>query len=268
MNSVFEKVTTDFDYQLYQERQQYGISPENIEAQAMAFRCSDKFILDHGNWNIIDYKGFAVVSMVGNNPSNDRLLNFLDSSREFLSSKLNHPEAYYFLPRESYHQTIANTLSDKRYHENIVKKGIEPVYHEFIKKTFSSIALPLLQQPLKMTMIGVNIFGSCIAMLGIFDRVEDYNVIAGFRQQFYQSEPLNKLDIKWTRPFVGHITLAYLGRNLELNEKKLLADTINELNAFVPNELLFNLTKAELRKYNDLSCFQSNPEFPVFHFSK
>jgi len=268
MNSVFEKVTTDFDYKLYQERQQYAISPENIESQAQAFRCSDKFILDRETWDIIDYKGFAVVSMVQNNPSNDRLLNFLDSSREFLASKLNLPEAYYFLPRESYHQTIANTLSDKRYLENIVNKGIEPVYHEFIKETFSSIALPLLQQPLKMTMIGVNIFGSCIALLGIFNHMEDYNMISGFRQQFYQSDNLNKLDIKWTRPFVGHITLAYLGRNLELAEKKLLADTINELNAFVPNELIFNIAKAELRKYNDLSCFQRNPEFPVFHFSK
>lgn len=171
------------------------------------------------------------------------------------------------LPEDSYHQTIANTLSEHRYTENIVNRGIVGVFPDIVRNAFNSIKLDGIKSPLKMNMIGLNIFGSCIALLGEFEEETDFNTLMSFREQFYYDPELRNLDVKWTRPFVGHITFAYLGREINETDRAVLVDTINEINrSFTYTNAVFNIAHAELRSYADLSSFHSKPEYPSYHF--
>lgn len=270
MNTAFETLTADFNYSAYQERQLFAITHDYIDNMASTFKCSNQFVNTGGEWHINDYRGFAVVSMVENNPDNGALLSFLDEIVSDLNERINLEDDYFFLPEDSYHQTIANTLSDKRYIDNIESKGLDNAYHEIVGEAFSDIVLPNLHVPVNMSMVGLTVFGSCIAMLGTFDREKDYDHVYSFRKQFYNSESLKKLGIRWTRPFVGHITLAYLGREIDALGRILLARSINAVNVNIRKYggSTFHIAKTELRKYDDLSCFQSMPEYPEYHFVK
>ena len=118
-----------------------------------------------------------------------------------------------------------------------------------------------------MNMIGLNVFGRCIALLGEFEEEADFNTLMSFREQFYDDPELCNLDVKWTRPFVGHITFAYLGREINEIERAVLANTINEINrSFTYTNAVFSIAHTELRSYADLSSFHSKPEYPFYNF--
>jgi hypothetical protein len=269
MNATIDKPTTDFAFDDYQARQQSAISFDNIQKQSRILKCSDSFVFEEDEWVINPYRGFAVVSMVNNNPGNRDLKNTLTIINDYINEQLNRRETYFLLPSDSYHQTIANTLSEKRYIENLEKKGIVNIFPDMTGKAFSRISLGERSHLLKMNMIGLNIFGTCIALLGIFKAEEDFNMIRNFRNQFYNDPDLNEVDVKWTRPFVGHITLAYLGREINMNERTELANTIHDINTTIDfTNAVFHIANTELRSYTDLSCFQSKPDYPVFNFVK
>ena len=172
------------------------------------------------------------------------------------------------LPEASYHQTIANTLSDKRFFENIVNNNILDSFPGIMGKAFDSIQIKRYM-PIKMRMIGLNVFGSCLALLGVFGEEEDFNAILSFREKFYGNSELDNLNIKWTRPFVGHITIAYLGRDINEEERFLLANAINNINKnFDFSRAYFNILQCELRSYTDLSHFIRKPDYPIYSFLK
>ncbi len=269
MNTTIEKPVSDFDYTEYQARQQYAVTSDNIHLQSHALRNSDKFVFDGDKWIIKPYHGFAVVSMVANNPFNDDLVDFLNSINHYLNERLNKQQTYFILPEDSYHQTVANTLSDTRYFENIVKRGILNQYPDMIREAFGKIKLCNINNPLKMQMTGLNVFGSCLAVLGTFSEESDYSAISGFRNQFYGNPEMKQADVRWTRPFVGHTTLAYLGRAINTEERTLLANTINDINSsYNWEKAVFHIAKAELRSYTDLSSFETEPNYPIFNFVK
>ncbi|NJK98091.1 MAG: hypothetical protein HC905_27125, partial [Bacteroidales bacterium] len=134
------------------------------------------------------------------------------------------------LPEHSFHQTIANTLSDKRYFENIVDKGFLDSFPEKVENAFQNVRLSYRTELLQMRMTGLNVFGSCVALLGVFDKEEDYDTVISFRKQFYGNPVMQQSGICWTRPFIGHITLAYLGRELNHTERLMLESAVNEVN--------------------------------------
>lgn len=269
MNTTIEKPITDYSFRDYLAKQHYALSFGNIGEQAMALRKSDKFIFSGNEWVINPYHGFAVVSMVNNNFNNKKITHLLNEINGFLDQKLNRQPTYYMLPEHSFHQTIANTLSDKRYFENIVDKGSLGSFPEMVEDAFQNVRLSYRTEPLQMRMAGLNIFGSCLAVLGVFENEADYETIVSFRKQFYGSPVLQKTDIRWTRPFIGHITLAYLGRDLDHTERLMLESAVNEVNiAFDFTEAVFNINQTELRSYTDLSCFNTTSSYPVFSFIK
>ncbi len=267
MNTTIDKPFTDYSFPEYLAKQNYAISFENIREQAMTLRKSDKFIFSGNGWVINPYHGFAVVSMVTNNRNNKRLVQLLNSINTFINDKLNRKPTCYLLPEHSFHQTIANTLSDTRYFENIVDKGLLTPFPDKVEEVFKSIQLEYRTEAMKMRMVGLNIFGSCLALLGVFENEQDYDDILSFRKQFYDNPFLEKNDIKWTRPFIGHITLAYLGREINIEERLLLEATVNEVNiAFDFANTIFHINQTELRSYTDLSCFNTTAIYPVFSF--
>lgn len=265
MNTAFEKLTTDFSFNEYQQRQLLSVSPLNIDQQSDLIRCSDNYIFHENNWNISEYKGYVVLSMVEQNTENDRLFIFLKHLKNLLDEKINTTPSWYLLPENSYHQTIANLLSDVRFKENVVNKGLESNFPQLVKEAFASINIEKQHKAIQMEMLGLTVFGSCIALLGRFNNPADYNSIIEFRRQLYSSN-LKELNIKWTRPFVGHVTLAYLGRNYNLSDKIILSQTIKEINQSLPPNLKFNITMSELRSYQTLSQFDCKPEYPRFSF--
>ncbi|NJO69755.1 MAG: hypothetical protein HC830_11165 [Bacteroidetes bacterium] len=142
-------------------------------------------------------------------------------------------------------------------------------FPEKVENAFQNVRLSYRTELLQMRMTGLNVFGSCVALLGVFDKEEDYDTVISFRKQFYGNPVMQQSGICWTRPFIGHITLAYLGRELNHTERLMLESAVNEVNvAFDLSEAVFNINQTELRSYTDLSCFNTTSSYPVFSFLK
>jgi hypothetical protein len=137
-----------------------------------------------------------------------------------------------------------------------------------VTQTFERIPSPNLSKPIRMKMVGLSVFGIAIGILGVFEDEEDYDQIINFRSEFYSDPYLNQLDVRMTRHFVGHITLAYIERELNPSQKYRLAMAVNSINEDLKNEdNYFTITSTEFRRYYHLAEFIKQDDYPVFHFT-
>jgi hypothetical protein len=121
--------------------------------------------------------------------------------------------------------------------------------------------------PLAMKMIGLSIFGTALGVLGVFDNVADYQRILHFRSGFYSDRGLAALDVRMTRPFIGHITLAYIETDLTGEQRQQLAAAVHALNGQLKEvEPIFSISSTGLRRYDNLSAFRRKDGFPRYHF--
>lgn len=258
--------TADFTYDAYQLRQENAIQPGSITAQADRVRPSGHFAHTHNGWQPQHYKGFAVISMVSSNPGNEWLQQQLTTLQHQLLSRLHQPTAYFPLPVASFHQTIANTLSDQRFQQHLVQTGLLPQYPALVQQAFQHIPPATATAPIRLQLTGLSIFGTSIGLLGTFDNPHDYQRITSFRRHFYATPTLAALDVKMTRPFIGHVTIAYIEKELNATQKEHLATVINELNQQLHLQpLAFQITHTNLHYYNHLAEFQQVPEHPQFN---
>lgn len=252
----------------YNLRQQQEVSATQITAAANKITPAGNFHFSGKDWIPDDYKGFAVVAMLSSNPGNEALTTLLTGVQNELQENLRPLNAFYMLPPDSFHQTVANTLSDERFKDNIVKPGLEGAYPAMVGDAFQNITTHKQESPIKMRLIGLSIFRNAIGVLGTFESDADYNCILDFRSGFYDDQQLKGLDVKMTRPFIGHITLAYAEQKLNINQKAHLSNTVNEINAQVfSKRQYFLISNTGLRRYDHLAEFMDAPNYPVYKFT-
>lgn len=260
--------TGEFAYGDYQARQFRETQQEGLEERILNIHYGEKFRFRNQHWELLPYKGYAVLSMLSNNPGNEGLSEKLRLIQEYIISTSGLEKKLYPLPEESFHQTIANTLSGIRFSQNIGDKGLEPVYPEIIKKAFQKILPSPYFTPIKMKLIGVGIFGTAMGILGIFEAEKDFERILNFRSQFYEDTDLNTYNIKRTRPFVGHLTLLYFNEDIRQEDGPQLMKSCIAINQEIQREnLVFNISNAQLLQYEHLSQFHFHHNFPTYSFT-
>ena len=255
----------DFDFEAYNSRQLVEISAQRNTENAQKVQASGHFVYQNQAWVPQAYEGFAIISMLNENPRNEALTQRLSQIQTELSLNLQPKHSFYQLPAESFHQTVANTLSANRFELQIASRRFEHIFPQMVNDAFAMITPPGNSTPIKMKMVGLSIFGTAIGMLGVFDNPYQYLRITNFRTAFYADTVLAGLDVKMTRPFIGHITLAYVESNLNTNQREHLGAVVNELNEDLAREdLYFNIVNTGLRRYNHLAQFNKADDFPVF----
>lgn len=256
---------TDLSFAEYTDRQFRELEPGRLLERAMALRPSGnyKYI---GAWVPQSYPGFAVVSMVDENPGNYGLPQLLKAIQADLSEACPWEEGLYMLPAGSFHQTVANTLSEERFLQRIVRPGLESEYPSIVARALAG-ALPGHGRALAMRLIGIGIFGTALGLLGVFEEETAYRRILDLRSHFYSDAGLSSLDVRMTRPFIGHITLAYIETDLNTRQREELASAVHAINGSLEKgRPVFNISITGLRRYHHLSAFFRNEDFPIYHF--
>ena len=255
----------ELSFAAYQERQLHEISPAGVAARAAKLRPAEQFRYQDGAWVPNPYIGHAVVTMVGSTPANAPLVGALASIQHGLLERLAAPRSFYPLPATSFHQTIANTLSADKHQRLVVDRGLVAEYPAIVTNTFADIPALAARESLTMRMVGLSIFGTAIGLLGVFDREEGFHRVLHFRDHFYGDVRLADLGIRRTRPFIGHITLAYVERELDDATRARLVDLVISINRELSlHNLHFHLPAAELRAYRHLADFIPFPGLPQF----
>jgi hypothetical protein len=260
---------TDLSFAEYTDRQFRELEPDRLVERAMALRPSGNYKFMNGKgWVPQSYPGFAVVSMVDENPGNGHLPELLRNIQGDLMKRCPWEESICLLPSGSFHQTIANTLSEERFLQRVVRAGLETEYPLLVARAFQAIPVTHTHgRTLAMRLIGIGIFGTALGLLGVFEDETAYRRIIDFRAHFYADAGLSSLDVRMTRPFIGHLTLAYIETELNHRQREQLATAVNAINtgleARAPG---FNLSITGLRRYHHLSSFFRNEDYPRYHF--
>jgi hypothetical protein len=255
----------DLSYKDYTERQRREVEADRLHERAFALRPSGNYKRNGVGWVPQTYPGFAVISTVDENEGNNGLSDMLKAVQADLLEQCPWEESIYLLPSDSFHQTVANNLSEERFLQRIQRPGLEPVYPDVVARAFSRLP----SQPyrvLPMQLIGVGIFGTALGALGLFDDEQTYNRILDFRTGFYADPSLHALDVRMTRPFIGHITLAYIESDLDAKQRPALAEAVHAANRqFGQTTPAFNLSLTGLRRYHHLSAFHREENYPRHH---
>lgn len=255
----------ELTYTAYQTRQFHEVSPQGLRARAERLVPGEKFLFKAGAWAPRPYPGHAVVAMAGGLHENQTLVGQLRSIQNQLSYNLADPSALYLLPEASFHQTLANTLSADRHQRWIIDRGLAADYPGQVAGTFEDMPPSLSLDRLSMRMIGLSIFSNALGVLGVFDEAIGFQRVLHFRDHFYGHERIGLLGIRRTRPFIGHITLAYVERALDTEAKGRLVEVAEAINRLLAEgDLRCYLPKAELRAYDHLAEFKPLPGLPVY----
>lgn len=258
--------TTEIElpFNAYQERQWHEVSAVGLRARAERLTPGHKFAFQAGSWVPMPYVGHALVAMAGTRVENAPLMAQLGSIQNELSYNFADTRSLYFLPEASLHQTVANTLSAERHQQLVVDRGIAADYPRMVTSVFDDIPATTATDRLSMRMIGLSIFSNAVGLLGVFDREADFQRVIRFRDHFYGHDRIGNLGIRRTRPFIGHITLAYIESPLAPAGRHRLVDVAQAINQLLATrDVRFYLPVVELRAYDHLAEFKSLPGLPI-----
>jgi hypothetical protein len=254
----------DLSYSDYTRRQEEEVSVAGISKRAATAKRAGNFHYQGNKWIPREYKGVAVLSMVDTNSGNEGLPFRLSALQDELRAYLP-PPAYYMLPVASFHQTVANMVSAERYRVTILDGGLEKEYPAIVGAAFAQLPSPVTAPPVSMRLLGISIFGTALGLLGSFEKEEDYDRIIRFRSLLYGNHRLAALDIGITRPFIGHITLAYIEQELSGVEREHLARVVNGINERIrPKNYSFALSTTGLYRYDHLAAFYREDSWPRY----
>lgn len=257
----------DLQHADYHRYQMQAVSMPGLMHQASLLQKADKFRWTDTGWVPLPYKGYAFVSMVRNHPENEEFYFETIEIQNLLKRLLHNDKKYYMLPHDSFHQTIANTFSDKRYQSNVVSRGVEHEYSLLVKQAVEAIPSRTVPRPLQLKIIGIGIFSTVLAFIADIPDKEDYDAILMLRNNIYTAASLTRIGLRRTRPFIGHLSLAYIEDQLSESERDQLVTVCDTINGYISQKnLVFNILYTELRRYNDLSAFYYEKEFPRYWF--
>ncbi len=260
------EIPLELPFDDYQQRQWHEVSPRGLIARAQKLGPAGKFRREGNAWVPTPYQGHAVLAVLNSTPDNDATARTLSEVQQALMAGFDNRDAFYPLPPASFHQTLANTLSDENYHRQVVRAGIADVYPERVATILGSLAADAGEVPV-MRMVGISLFGTALGVLGVFHEKAAFDRVLALRDLFYGHPDIAALGIKRTRPFIGHITLGYIEANMDEAERVRLVGVVSDLNrGLAEQNLLFSMPVAELRAYDHLAEFRPLPQLPTYRF--
>ena len=204
-----------------------------------------------------------------NNEGNKQAYEVLAKVQDELLKRLDIPK-YAKTPKESFHMTVADLISKQDYMLNIERLGREDDFVRMVRRLFTADkVIRVGNQSPEMLINGLSLFPSFVIAVVSSEDKTSYNKLLDFRNAIYSDKGLQKRAIKAPGfKYTFHVTLAYIEDYLTIDECKRLKCTLAELNQrYFATPLPFKVLHAELRKFNDMSCFYRQRDWPVFHFT-
>lgn len=264
MNTHAGSLELSFD--AYQQRQWHEVSTQGLVSRVQKLAPAGKFRREGNTWVPTPYQGHAVLAVLNSTQDNNEAVSILSDTQEALLAGFTSEGMFFPLPVASFHQTIANTLSDENYHRLVVQAGLADTYPARVAKVLSDIKSGSGEVPV-MRMVGISIFGTALGVLGVFHEKSAFDRVLALRDGFYTHPDIAALGIRRTRPFIGHITLGYIESILDEAERVRLVEVVSKLNhKLAEQNVLFSMPVAELRAYDHLAEFRPLPHLPNHRF--
>lgn len=252
------KKVMDFTYERYITAIQNAImlnKHDIIEKDA-------RFEYQNDKKKTLSYPGYSIMEMFDKENCSPEMHQFLKSSQQALQD-IEEQFGLYVLPESSWHSTIANLLSGDKYINNILNTGMNGSFSNYVAKSFMKIPVQENSGAI-IKLEGIGFMKTCIVAYYSMPFENHYQQLINFRKSVYSVDTLTQLGIGCTRPFLGHITLAYFVKNLTERETEEINNVIKKLNSSDFQNLFGKMMEFQLRKYKDLTNFVKENHFPTY----
>lgn len=259
----------DDTYQAYVNRVARMTLLDSYKSQMEHIQESPKFKPDEaGHRKPVPFPGYSVITPpAGEDAENTALYSNLQSVQQRLLQE-SADGAILALPPDSFHLTVADLIWSSAFQDASENNPeFEEQLRDRMKECFAACK-PLAGGPeIRLTVLGLMVMTRAVGVCLAPTDENSYNKILEFRRSIYQNSDLIAVGIEQQYHLTAHITLAYFGDTGPNLDRARLAAVMSELNdqwLDTPQELCVH--RAELRKFNDMTSYVRQPDWPIFEF--
>lgn len=260
----------DENFQTYLNRAMRMTLPETYRTQVQHIQESPKYELDStAGLKPVSFPGYTIITPPGpdDDTANQPLFSALEQVQKQLLEHLG-SELLALLPPSSLHVTLADLIWDSAYRHAAADPTFEPNLRDRLHQIFQVCAPIHEQKPILFQALGFMVMTRAIAICLAPTDEYSYDRILKFRRTIYQNSDLMGLGIEQQYYFTPHITLGYFGTAPTEDQRVKLGEFFIELNQqWLDREpQLYSVTRAELRKFDDMTRYYREPDWAVFEF--
>lgn len=226
--------------------------------------------LADGTTRAVNFPGYSVITPPWENESENQVFyGSLQELQGILEQELT-SSLMISLPPESFHLTLADLIWENRYRDVV---GDNPEFEvqlqDQIRESFQQYqGLYGTPHPIYWKFFGVIIMPRAIGVCLVPKDEESYQRVVEFRRCLYQNSGLIGLGVEQQYHFTAHITLGYFGEITTELERDRISSILLDLNEqWLGKETnCFWVRRAELRKFDNMTHFYRDLDFPVVDF--
>ncbi|MBF2029160.1 MAG: DUF1868 domain-containing protein [Oscillatoriales cyanobacterium C42_A2020_001] len=260
----------DENFQTYLNRAMRMTLPETYRSQVQHIQESPKYELHPGKGlEALPFPGYTIITPPGgeDDAENQGLFTFLEGFQQQLVQHLG-SEVFAPVPSSSFHITLADLIWNGSFRHATEDASFEVQLRDRIQQIFQECE-PLSEgKPIRFQALGLMVMTRALAIC--LAPVEEYSYerILKFRRAIYQNRGLIGLGIEQQYYFTPHITLGYFGTAPSTEQRPQLGEIFVNLNQqWLDREpQMYSVSRAELRKFDDMTRYYREPDWAVFKF--
>ncbi|MFB2773282.1 DUF1868 domain-containing protein [Pelatocladus sp. BLCC-F211] len=264
----------DDNYQTYLNRVARMTLPEAYGTQVQHILESSKFQrTQNGNRQAVGFPGYTVITPPHQEETQNS--NFYAQLQSYQEELLQLPignDLIVPVPPASFHLTLADVIWDSTFRDACEKN---PDYEQQLRSCFADIfqqyqtsLIKRVVHPIRWQMLGLMVMTRAVAVCLVPQDQNSYEEIINFRRAIYQNPNIMSLGIEQQYHFTAHVTLGYFGEVSPNLDRDRLATLFSQLNQqWLLNTPEFLINRAELRKFDDMTRYYRQVDWPVLDFS-
>jgi len=260
----------DENFQTYLNRVTQMTSSATYGAQVQHIQESPKYVPDGtGDLKAMPFPGYTVITPPGKDDvaENQPLFAALEHTQGQLVAQLG-ADFFAAVPATSFHMTLADLIWDDAYRHALETAGFEAKLRDRIAQIFQECAPMRQGKPIQFQAFGLMVMTRAIGVCFVPTDEFSYDRILNFRRALYQNSDLIGLGIEQQYYFTSHITLGYFGKSPTPEQRSHMVDIFTALNQpwLEQAPQLCHVFRAELRKFDDMTCYYREPDWTTFQF--
>lgn len=263
------KNTMDDSYQAYLERLSKMVQPDSYHSTLQYLCKSPKFARTaDGVVRAVAFPGYTLISPTSEDDTvNGDAYAAIQAASDALVRQL--PEGLLIgLPPASYHMTIADLIWDSAYRD----RSLDPAYDAKLRDRLTALFSDVKPQVIGPTRVSWQVLGfvvmpRAIGVCLIPCDEASYRRTVRVRRSIYQDSTMVGLGIDQQYHFTAHVTLGYFGDIPANLDRVAIAQILAETNQhFLQNKVILSLDRAELRRFEDMTVYTREAEWPVLNW--
>ncbi|MDZ7958358.1 MAG: DUF1868 domain-containing protein [Aulosira sp. DedQUE10] len=263
----------DDNYQTYLNRVARMTLPEAYRSQVQHIQESSKFQPDSGSRQPAPFPGYTLITPPAVEATeNSAFYTQLKGYQQKLLDLSANNNLIVPVPDTSFHLTLADLIWDSAYRDACEKN---PEFDGQLHSCFAEIfqdyqkSLTADSQRIYWQVLGLIVMPRAIGVCLVPQDERCYEQVIKFRRTIYQNPQLMALGVEQHYHFTAHITLGYFGEVSPELDRTRFSTMLSELNEqWLLNSPEFLIDRVELRKFDDMTSYYRQPDWPALVISQ